>query len=60
MLCPQIVKGDRCVVEFTGLGDVRRTDIIGQDEIRPKNTAPAITPNSFYSCYIPVPDDLIE
>ena len=54
------MKGDRCVVEFTGLGDTRRTDIIGQDEIRPKNTAPAITNSTFYSCYIPVPDDLIE
>ncbi|XP_043229655.1 synaptic functional regulator FMR1-like [Amphibalanus amphitrite] len=56
----KIVKGDRCVVEFTGLGDTRRTDIIGQDEIRPKNTAPPITNSTFYSCYIPVPDDLIE
>ncbi|XP_037076243.1 synaptic functional regulator FMR1-like [Pollicipes pollicipes] len=56
----KIVKGDRCVVEFTGSPEVRRTDIIGQDEIRPKNTHPPITSSTFYSCDISVPEDLRE
>ena len=48
------------MVEFTGSPDCRRTDIIGQDEIRPANTAPPITANTFYVCHIPVPEDLQE
>ena len=56
----KIVKGDRCVVEFSVPAGERRTDIISQEEIRPANTGPHITNSSFYSCYLPVPEDLRE
>lgn len=55
-----MVKGGFIVVEYSGWGESAYTEIVNEEDLRPKNTNPPIDANTFHKFEIPVPEELRE
>ncbi|KAF4528224.1 hypothetical protein B566_EDAN014597, partial [Ephemera danica] len=56
----RMMKGGFIVVEYIGWGESSYTEIVNEDDLRPKNPAPPIDANTFFKFEIPVPEELRE
>jgi len=55
-----MVKGGFIVVEYSGWGESAYTEIVNEEDLRPKNTNPPIDAQTFFKFEIPVPEELRE
>jgi fragile X mental retardation protein len=53
-------KGGFIVVEYIGWGESSYTEIVNEEDLRPKNPNSPIDAQTFFKFEIPVPEDLRE
>ncbi|XP_065339436.1 RNA-binding protein FXR1 isoform X2 [Cloeon dipterum] len=56
----KMMKGGFIVVEYAGWGDSAYTEIVNEEDLRPRNPNPPIDSNTFHKFEIPVPEELRE